>query len=110
MNVRIILTQEQIALFTIRSQRINAMQEELKKIQESFNRLNNDLNIELKTQGMVWKSIYQNWQIEKPEERLSLVFPDNLEVKLENGSIVCEIPEPDSESASQRDPVPSTSC
>jgi hypothetical protein len=93
MKVQIILTQNESNLFTIRQQRIQEMQLGLNKIQEDFNRINQDLQLEKVTQDQVWKSIYRGWQMEKPEERLVLTFPETLEIKFENGSVICEIPD-----------------
>lgn len=93
MKIQIILTQEEITLFTIRNQRISEMQLGLNKIQADFNRLNNDLQLEKATQDVVLKSIRQRWQLEESEERSSLVFPDSLPIRFENGRISFEIPD-----------------
>ena len=89
-----ILTQEEINIIQIRQQRIQEMQLGLNKIQEDFNRLNNDLKLERITQKTVLKSMYLEWQLEKFEKRENfLTLPDNLELRLENGLLVFEIPD-----------------
>lgn len=94
MEIRMILTQEEINIIQIRQQRIQEMQLGLNKIQEDFNRLNNDLKLERITQKTVLKSMYLEWQLEKFEKRENfLTLPDNLELRLENGLLVCEIPD-----------------
>jgi prefoldin subunit 5 len=86
MKIQIILEQQELTTFATRMNILNAQQEQLNKLTQEVHLSKNELDT-------TWKSIYRRWQLEKPEERASLNFTDNLEIKLENGAIFCELPD-----------------
>ena len=86
MNMQIVLTEQEIRTFAIRMNIVNQQQEQLTKLTQ-------ELQLNRETLNAIWKSIYQRWQLEKPDERIGIKFPDNTEVKLENGAISCIIPD-----------------
>jgi len=84
MNIQIILTQEEQNLFALRVGIANQQEEQL-------NVLNQELAHSKTLLDTVWKAIHQRWQLEKHEERASLVFPKDIQLKFENGAIFCDI-------------------
>jgi len=86
MNIKIDLTEQEIRVFATRMNLVNQQQEQLTN-------LSRELQFNRETLNAIWKSIYQRWQLEKPEERIGIKFPDNMEIKLENGIISCVIPD-----------------
>ena len=85
MKIQIILTQEEQNLFVLRMNLTNQQEEQLRTLNKEL--VHNKIILDT-----VWKSIRQRWQLEKHEERASLVFPKDIELKFENGAITCEIP------------------
>ena len=86
MNIQIGLTEQEIRTFAIRMNIVNQQQEQLTKLSQ-------ELQLNRETLNAIWRSIYQRWQLEKPTERLAIKFPDNMEIKLEDGAISCVIPD-----------------
>jgi hypothetical protein len=86
LNIQIALTEQEIRTFAIRMNIVNQQQEQLTKLTQ-------ELQLNRETLNAIWKSIYQRWQLEKPEERIAIKFLENTEVKFENGAISCIIPD-----------------
>lgn len=84
MNIQINLTDQEIRTFAIRMNIVNQQQEQLTKLSQ-------ELQLNRETLSAIWKSIYQRWQLEKPDERIEIKFSDNMEVKFENGTISCVV-------------------
>ena len=84
MNIKIKLTEQEIGVFTTRMNLVNQQQDQL-------TRLSQELQLNRETLNAIWKSIYQGWQLEDPCERAKISFQDNMEIRLENGSILCSV-------------------
>jgi len=85
-NIQINLTDQEARVFAIKMSLVNQQQEQL-------NKLSQELQLNRETLNAIWKSIYQRWQLENVVERANVKFPDNMEIKIENGIISCVIPD-----------------
>ena len=86
MNIQISLTESELRVFSTRMALVNQQQEQ-------FTKLSQELQLNRETLTAVWKSIYQKWQLVEPDQRAHIKFPDDLEIKFENGFLLCTIPD-----------------
>ena len=84
MNIKIKLTEQELSVFATRVNLVNQQQEQL-------TRLTQELQLNRETLNAIWKSIYKGWQLESPDDRTKISFQDNMEIRLENGFILCSV-------------------